>query len=115
MINITFILVAFLGLGSTLESTNPPFTVPTVAGGVLRGDIESTHPPLRGNLQHAEWRLVSRRINFYDSVPESIRSLVRREIDEFDVLANPAVYPQGSSAANYTGTFLNEEDAFDLS
>jgi hypothetical protein len=75
----------------------------------------SEYKPLRGSLEGAKWRVVSRKINFYDTTPESIRELLRRDFVEFDVLADPPVYPPGTTAADYAGVGVSAEGPFDLS
>jgi hypothetical protein len=63
----------------------------------------------------SRWIEVSRKVVFYDeNTPVSIKNYLRRNIEEYDVLADEPTYPTGKSAKDFRGLVV-EYDPFDLS
>lgn len=80
--------VLFLSIFASIEATTP-------AG----NELLTTSSPNTNN----EWVIVSREVRFFKDTPEELRKFLRGNTVEFDIFADPPVYPPGKSAKDYRG------------
>jgi hypothetical protein len=86
-------------------------TLPAIASvdkAIPSSAASTVAPNSRSNVSGAaKWIVVSRTHHIYDDAPEHLKSLLRGKVPEFNIFANPPVYPPGMSAADFEG--LQEE------